>query len=80
MKIDQWLIYRAGTNKLRTVTKRPRLDADEIGWRLTIDVPAPWGQVIGNVALALPAELPSGVTAAEPCTADDNPPEENNDE
>ena len=54
MKITRFLIARSDGN-LRIVTKRPRLGADEVAFRIEVTIPDTWGKVHPDVlALSMP--------------------------
>lgn len=58
------LIYRGSDQSLRVVTKPRPLAMDEVAWRITLDVPGPWGQIAGQIDINLP-EAPPTVEVTE---------------
>lgn len=65
MAVKAWLIYRAGDGTLRVNKQRPRLAWDEIAWTVVLNVPAPWGALVGNIEITLPDGPPPEVTVTE---------------
>jgi len=66
MKLDRYLVISAG-GEARVVTRLPALRLDEFCYRLTIDIPAGWGSVLGEINVRLPDPNPTvDLDAVEP--------------
>jgi hypothetical protein len=53
VRIERFLVVSAGGDA-RVVARMPVLRLDEFAYRLTIDVPAAWGSVIGTINVPVP--------------------------
>lgn len=62
MKETAFLVVKA--DRSMRIAKRPRLAADEVAIRLTINFPDAWGRVIADLTVDLPDEPP--VATIEP--------------
>lgn len=58
MRLDRFLIISAGGDT-RVVNRMPVLRLDEFAYRLTVEIPAGWGSVLGEIALRLPDPDPT---------------------
>ena len=58
MKLDRYLVVSAG-GEARVVSRLPALRLDEFCYRLTIEIPAGWGSVLGEINLRLPDPDPT---------------------
>jgi hypothetical protein len=63
----KYLIINAETGDARTVTRRPTPEFGEVVYRLKINVPDRWNDILGDIEITLP-EPPEGavVTEVEP--------------
>ena len=65
--VKAFLIYRASDQNLRVVKVRPTsLQWDEIAFPVQINVPAPWGKVVGSVVIDLPESGPPHIVVEQP--------------
>ena len=55
MKLKTWLVFRASDASLRCVKRQPSLSWDEIAWVIDLNVPPPWGRLVGSITIDLPA-------------------------
>lgn len=53
-RLDAFLVYRASNQSLRVVTRRPSLAWDELAFKVTVNVPDPWGRLAGAILIDLP--------------------------
>lgn len=58
MKLDRFLVISAG-GEARVVSRLPALRLDEFCYRLTIEIPAGWGSVLGEINVRLPDPDPT---------------------
>lgn len=63
-RVTKYLIVNAEDGSARTVTRRPAPEFGELVYRLVINVPERWGQVMGDIELTLP-EPPDDVGITE---------------
>lgn len=68
MKVIRYLVVRAGGD-VRIVTKRPRLRWDEVAFRLEVNIPDTWGEVLGSIELDMPD--PPDTPEVQPVEPDD---------
>lgn len=54
--VKAYLIYRASDASLRVVKGERKLTLawDEIAWRVQVEVPDPWGRLVGSILVELP--------------------------
>ncbi len=57
MRIRRWIIIRNG-DETRLVSRRPRLDPNEVAVEITIDAPNP-PRIVGKVDITLPQPPPA---------------------
>lgn len=70
-QVKAFLIYRARSGALRVVTKRPRLDWDEVAFEVEVNVPDPWGRLAGAIVIDLPENGPAVVEVTQPAVLPD---------
>lgn len=58
MTIIRFLVVSAG-GEIRVVSRLPALRLDEFCYRLSVDIPATWGSVLGEIRLTLPDPNPT---------------------
>lgn len=58
-KLQRWLIIRNGED-CRIVTKKPKLDANEVAIEINLEVPQP-PRIVANVDITMPDPLPTTV-------------------
>ena len=58
MKLERFLVISAG-GEARVVTRLPILRLDEFCYRLTIEIPAGWGSILGEINVRLPDPNPT---------------------
>ena len=58
MKLDRFLVISAG-GEARVVSRLPALRLDEFCYRLTIEIPAGWGSILGEINVRLPDPNPT---------------------
>lgn len=58
MRLDRLLIISAG-GETRVVNRMPALRLDEFAYRLTVEIPAAWGSVLGEIRISLPDPDPT---------------------
>lgn len=63
--VTTWLIFRARDRSTRTTRRRPNLEWDEICWRIDLNVPDTWGQLISTISIDLPEVSPPTIMIEE---------------
>lgn len=58
MRIERFLVVSAAGDA-RVLARLPALRLDQFAYRLTIDVPAAWGSVIGSILVPVPEMHPT---------------------
>lgn len=64
MRLTKYLVVDCQTGAARTVTRRPNPEFGEVAYRLVINIPDGWGQVLGDIELTLP-EPPADAVVTE---------------
>ena len=68
MIVQRYLVVNAMTGEARTTKRLPRVGFGEVVYRLRVDVPDRWGQVLGDIDLHLPEPPLDAVTVSEVST------------